>query len=588
MKKINTFSSRLMTLFLISIIVPMIISLTFLFKYFTNTLTKQNIEAFENTLSSVSSNIDTYLDDLQRLTLAPYMYDEIFECMSYLNKNTRQDSLSNIDLYNMNKKYSSVINKLINASRKDLLAITFIPLGDTSKSYLVSKYYDTLSEMTSPIYYEEWINETLKMKGDIFFTPVHNTTYPKSKNEYKVFSLMRVVKNLDTKRIIGIIKVDVKESTLKQIISAINISENSEFLLLDDDKQIIYSTHPDSDFSYIDKYYDKRDNVYNSSSHTILEKKVKSNNWTLLYLDSKQDLYSKTIVILLVIVILGSIFLLISIIFFRLKAKDIINSIYEITSNMEKLETGDMSIKANISGSYEFEHISNAINNISSKISSHIKNEYDAIIKQKKAEYIALQTQINPHFLNNILNGFIALNRIGEKKLLEDSLIQLSQFYRYTCKNSNTSTLEEEFYCIERYLSLEKLRFDDLIDFKLSLSDDTKEIKLPKLILQPLVENCIKHGFKDSGEPIFINVKSQLKIIDDTKTLMITIEDNGIGFYPSKSSSNNSTGVKNIKERLHLFESTSQLSIHSTPNVSTTCIINLPLKEDSNFDYFDS
>ena len=588
MKRFYTFSSRLMILFLISIIIPTAISLIFLFNYFTNTLMKQNMESFKNTLNFVSSSIDIYLDDLQRLTLTPYMYDEIFKCMSYLNKTTENEILNDIDWYHMNKRYSSILNKLINASREDILAITFIPFNDTSKSYLVSKYYDTLSEIPTPSYYDSWINSTLKIDGETFFTPVHNTTYSKSQNEYKVFSLMKVIKNLDTKNTIGIIKVDAKESTIKQIISSINISDNSEFLLLDEDNQIIYSAHPNTNSTEIKAIYDVGNKVFKPFNYNILDKKIKSNNWTLLYLDSKIDLYSKTILILFILIIISVAFLIISILFFKLKTKDMIDSICQIASNMEKLETGDISLKSNISGNYEFEHISNTINNVSDKISLHVKNEYEAIIKQKKAEYIALQTQINPHFLNNIINGFIALNRINEKQLLEDSLIQLSQFYRYTCKNSNVSTLEEEFYCIDKYLSLEKLRFDDLIEFELDLNKDTKEIKLPKLILQPLVENCVKHGFKESGEPILITVKSEIKIIDNSKILVITVYDNGIGFDSSKPGSSDSTGIKNIRDRLQLFENTSELTVNSTLNISTTCIINLPLKEDSNFDYFNS
>nr|WP_278244991.1 sensor histidine kinase [[Clostridium] dakarense] len=566
-----------MILFTVSILVPLIICLILFFNYFNNLLTKQNMNSFENTLNSVSNNIDTYLNDLQRLTLTPYMYNEIFEYMSYLNSSIENRNLNNINLYNLNKDYSSTLNKLINSSRKDILSITFIPESDPSKSYLVSKYYNILSEVPSPKYYNDWIKSTLEADGGTYFTPVHNTKYPNSQNEYKVFSLMRVVKNLDTKKVLGIIKVDAEESTIKEIISTINISENSQLLLLDEDKQTIYSTHQNG-----------KSAEYNTQNHNVLEKKIASNDWTLLYLDSKQDLYSKTMLMAFMLLLIGILFVIISLLFFKIRSRSIINSIYQITSNIEQLETGDLSIDSNISGTYEFEHISNAINKISYKIKLHAKNEYEAIINKKKAEYIALQTQINPHFLNNILNGFVALNRLNEKQLLEDSLIQLSQFYRYTCKNSDISTLEEEFNCIEKYLSLEKLRFDDLIDFELNLSNNTKNIKVPKLILQPLVENCIKHGFKDSGEPILIKVSSIIENDNQNYNLIISICDNGVGFDTNSSGCSDSTGIKNIVERLHLFENDSQLNISSTLGVGTNCIVKLPLKEDLDYDYIIS
>lgn len=588
MKRFYSFSSKITVLFTISVLIPMIASLIFLFKYFTTTLSNQNMAAYKNTLDSISNNIDTYLDDLERLTLSPYMYNEIYKYMSYLNSNLDDEKSNNIELYNLSKNYFSILNKLINTSRKDLLAISFIPINDTSKSFLVNKHYYALSEMISPKEYEDWINLTLEAEGGIYFTPLHSIRYPTSNNVYKVFSLMRVVKNPDTKKVIGVIKVDAEEHMLKEIISSIDISNNSQFLLLDEYKQIIYSSHPSSgDIDVNDTYdFNKRTDI--SPDYNILEKNLKSNNWTLLYLDSKKDLYRKILFPLLVFIIIGLLFLLFSILFFKLRIKDIIKSIYNITYSMENLENGNLLTDSNISGTYEFELISNAINKIASKINLQAKNEYEAIINQKKAEYIALQTQINPHFLNNILSGFVTLNRVNEKQLLEDSIIQLSQFYRYTCNNSTVSKLEEEFNCIEKYLSLEKLRFDDLIEFNLYLDESTKDVKLPKLILQPLVENCVKHGFKESYEPILIEVKSSVENINGIANLIVTVSDNGDGFDTLKANPNNSVGIKNTRERLQLFKENSKLIIVSTPNVSTKCTIILPLKEDHNYEHITS
>ena len=563
----------------------MIVSLMFLFNYFTGVLSEQNVDAYKNTLNSVSSNIDTYLQDLKKLTLSPYMYNEIYEYMHYMNNNLNLKA-NDINSYNMNKHYSSVLNKLINTSRKDILAITFIPINDTSKSFLVNKDYYKLCEMNSPEIYKEWINNALSDADGLYFTPLHNIEYPMSSDKYKVFSLMRVVKNPYTQKIIGIIKVDAKEYMLKNIISSINVSHNSEFLLLDESKQIIYSTNPEPEF--IDEDYNLDDYKHSLSSYNVLEKKIDTSNWTLLYLDSKADLHSKTLVIMIVFVIIGLLFLLFSALFFKLRIKEIINSISKITTSMEKLENGQDVVDSNISGTAEFEFISKAINKVASNTKKQAKNEYEAIINQKKAEYTALQARINPHFLNNILSGFVTLNRLNEKQLLEDSIIQLSKFYRYTCNNATISTLEEEFSCIDKYLSLEKLRFDDLIEFELSLDESTKDVKLPKLILQPLVENCIKHGFKESGEPIFIHVKSRIETINDVDYLILTVSDNGDGFDITATDSYNSVGLKNVTERLNLFESNSEFVIESKPRVSTTCTLKLPLKGENNYDYITS
>ena len=101
-----------------------------------------------------------------------------------------------------------------------------------------------------------------------------------------------------------------------------------------------------------------------------------------------------------------------------------------------------------------------------------MNEEFMAVISQKNAQYQALQAQINPHFLYNTLNNFVALNRIGERKLLEDSIIQLTRIFHYTCSNSGYSTLQEEFSFIEHYLFLQKIRFEERLEFSLHLDHE--------------------------------------------------------------------------------------------------------------------
>lgn len=583
MKKLNSFSSKLMLLFTFSIIIPSIIMTFLLCNYFFNTISKQNIQQFENTLDSLSNNINTYSNDLKRLTLTPYLYNDIFKFMEYLNKNNSEIPNNTIDIYKMTKNYSSTINKLINHSREDILAITFIPYDNSKIGYTVSKYYDTLNKFSISDETLTFVKKTISSSGDAYFTPVHTTSYNSGGNEYKVFSLMRTVKNLDNNKIIGVIKVDAKESTLKEIISSINVSSNSKLLLLDESKQIIYSStylkNSNDDYSkngQPSSYIEKDSNLYN-----IVSKNIQSNNWQLLYLGSKADLYSGISVIFLLTFLIVLFFFITTLIIFKINSKKMVLSVKSIISTMEKLEIGDLSARCEVNSNSEFKYIADSLNKMAHKLNLHIENEYKAIINQKNAEYLALQTQINPHFLCNILNDFIALNRLNEKKLLEDSLIQLSKIYRYTCKNSNIATLEEEFLFIEQYLNLQLIRFDDLLKFKIDLDTSTKSILLPKLILQPLVENSIKHGIGITDIPLLIEVASKIeKSIPESPKLILTIIDNGPGFNTDSLLSNNSTGLNNVRERLKYYNKDSIFKINSSPNKGTTCYIEIPLRSE--------
>lgn len=576
MYKIQSFSSKLMLLFSLSLILPLIIMSLLLSNYFTKILSEQNIIQFTNTLSSVSNNINTYLDDLKRLTLSPYMYKEISAFMEYINNGYYENTENDIDRYIQSKNYSSTLNKLINQSRSDILGITFIPFKDISKGYLVSKYYDTLSTVNIPTSYTKWLDNSLLANGDTYFTPVHSAKYNNSSNTYDVFSIMRVIKNLDTDTIIGVIKIDAKESTINNIISSINISDNSTLMLMDQDQQVIHCVNPLVEMN-------PQSNIERNNSYNIVSTSIDTSNWSLLYLGSKKDLYNQVNFVFLFIVFIIIIFLLIALMFFRINSNKMIKSITNITSTMKKVRNGDLSARCIIEENTELRFISEALNEMILDLDSYIKNEYSSLIAVKNAEYLALQSQINPHFLCNILNGFVALNRIGEKKLLEDSIIQLSSLYRYTCNNSKTSTLGDEILFLEKYLNLQKLRFDDMIEFTINKNDMTKDIELPKLLLQPLVENSIKHGLNDSLDTISIEVSSRIDNYDELNPkLIITIVDNGIGFNTSQAANPNSTGLKNIKERIEYFRCGSKFNIESEINKGTKCYIEIPTRRDSN------
>ncbi len=122
-----------------------------------------------------------------------------------------------------------------------------------------------------------------------------------------------------------------------------------------------------------------------------------------------------------------------------------------------------------------------------------------------------------------------------------------------------------------------------MIEFTINKNDMTKDIELPKLLLQPLVENSIKHGLNDSLDTISIEVSSRIDNYDELNPkLIITIVDNGIGFNTSQAANPNSTGLKNIKERIEYFRCGSKFNIESEINKGTKCYIEIPTRRDSN------
>jgi len=175
---------------------------------------------------------------------------------------------------------------------------------------------------------------------------------------------------------------------------------------------------------------------------------------------------------------------------------------------------------------------------------------YAELVEERSAEYQALQAQVQPHFLYNVLGGFAALNRMGDRESLERSILALKDMLRYTVNHASIATIGEEIAFIEKYLELQKMRFQDRLTWHIIVEQELLGIKIPKLIIQPLVENAIIHGIEPSGEEGTISIEINRAENDLESWVVIIIQDTGIGFDPLTTEKG--IGLSNVERRLQL------------------------------------
>ncbi|MCF6170192.1 MAG: histidine kinase [Bacteroidales bacterium] len=175
-----------------------------------------------------------------------------------------------------------------------------------------------------------------------------------------------------------------------------------------------------------------------------------------------------------------------------------------------------------------------------------VESELQNLVKE--AELNALKSQINPHFLFNSLNSISSLTMTKPDKA-QEMVIQLSDFLRYSLshdKNEKTS-LEQEFSNMERYLAIEKIRFGKRLNFVSSIEEGCLSVEIPNMILQPLLENAIKHGVYNSTEEVLVELKCKeqngfivLEVCNDYDPEAVKKKGQGIG-------------LENIRKRLQLI-----------------------------------
>jgi hypothetical protein len=184
-----------------------------------------------------------------------------------------------------------------------------------------------------------------------------------------------------------------------------------------------------------------------------------------------------------------------------------------------------------------------------------------------QAELKALKAQINPHFLYNALNSLAHLTH-NNPDLAEAATLNLASVFRYALNASKREsvTLGEEVDFLKSYLLVEQARFEERLQFEIDIPENLLECQIPPMIIQPLVENAVKHGITEKTEGGKVVIKAQL----NGGSLKICVTDNGVGFENSRfHSGHNGVGLENVRSRIKALDPSKSLEILSNPGLGT-------------------
>ncbi len=271
---------------------------------------------------------------------------------------------------------------------------------------------------------------------------------------------------------------------------------------------------------------------------------------------------------------------------------------YFMTKKIKKLsnafisfQSGDFNTRIEVSGSDELDILSSDFNNMALNIQDLINKVYKAEIAQKKSELSALQSQIKPHFIFNTLESLKMTAELHDEEEISDGLTALGNLIRQNIHTGNhLISVESELENLEDYIKIQNLIRNNTIKVEFSIQDEIRQAAILNLVLQPLVENCIIHGFRNSQEFLQISICGGLS--DDS--IIFTICDNGRGIENQQlqrlntnlenslnENSNNSTGtgigMMNVNRRIKLyFGNEYGMCIHSNYNEGTSITVKIP------------
>ncbi|HEY9595211.1 MAG TPA: histidine kinase, partial [Spirochaetia bacterium] len=203
--------------------------------------------------------------------------------------------------------------------------------------------------------------------------------------------------------------------------------------------------------------------------------------------------------------------------------------------------------------------------------------KYKELLEKRDAEYRALQSQIQPHFLYNVLNGFVGLNRLGDTRSLESAIFSLKDMLRYILDGSRWTTVGDELAFLGRYCELQRLRFQERLVVSIRCDEAAAGVRIPKLILQPIVENAVIHGIEPLDRPGHLEIAACLDGDNGTRTARITVSDDGAGYSPGADETVERIGLTNVRERLLIASPEARLAITSGPGKGTRIALEIPV-----------
>ncbi|MEO2213119.1 sensor histidine kinase [Paenibacillus amylolyticus] len=374
-------------------------------------------------------------------------------------------------------------------------------------------------------------------------------------NKILAVSHARKIHDVTSGKLLGVIVVSIDIKFIEIVNRNLQEGLRSRFMIVDEDDKIVYNVNE----RLIGTLF--RDNVRPPESlNVVVTSPLSQQKWTTyLYmpldeLTADGKILGRNLVTLAIVIVLFaaviSIFL----------SHVITTPIKKLLRNIALVEKGQFEQVEPIGSRDEIGHLSIRFNRMSHELKRMVERMQQEEIEKAKAEMRALHDQIKPHFLYNTLGSVKWIASMQQADKIVDMTDALISMLRYATKSDGTLvTIREELDNITNYVTIQNVRYYDCIQMRYEVEDKVLDYRMPKMILQPIVENAIFHGLAELEEDGIITIRIQLQVDE----VVIEICDNGVGMdhhtmqnlleeKPGASARTNGIGLHNVQRRIQL------------------------------------
>lgn len=579
MSKYYSIRTKLIAFMLIATTLPLLASISMTFIQTKTALREQAVEENKRLIYQASTNLNNYVDNVARASLAVYNDPNFLRNLAKIPGDYRAVAEVYTTLQTIRAAVPDVFQLYLHsfaANQSTLITNPFPKREERKQAYSGSLHGKTGGD--SP---DIWV-ESAHMSHTYGFKAASPDDPART-----VITLHRVIKDIPSTERLGVLAIDLNMNTIAAICGRLYDPAKEQIYVVDGQNQIIYQGR--SEVNHTDALREEtaselniaRNNAgtaQNVAGHFEQDRSMyvyqqlgsTYADWTIVKQIPNETLYARATTLTwnnAMIAIAALVLVIVATLFISIR---ITGPLKQLMRYMNQIQAGRLHVDIHLSSRDEFGVLARHFRDMMDTVNNLILREYRLEIANKTNQLKALQAQIHPHFLYNTLQsiGTLALQQQGQRAYT--LLSSLSKMLRYSMRDQTGVTLREEAEHARLYLELQQERFGDRLEVDLDFAEDTLSVEMPRMTLQPLIENYFKHGADIQPGKGHISLSSRLindhwieielnnngPSIPEDKLLEIRgwLHPNHIstGLATQESDESESIGLRNVMRRLQL------------------------------------
>lgn len=603
--KFKSIRVSILVSFSVLIITALLIFTVFSMRYTEDAVIENSQDYAMQLVGQVNGNLDTYIDYMGNIA---YMVIESPDAGVFLrdvSDGSKSEARSpQDDARSVMEQRSEDAKKRLTAqfctildSRPDISNVGI--LGENGR-FLINRGDDVLNEYVdyrdvdwyqNAVQEGRQVQEGEKVQSSVSASHVQNViegSYP------WVVTLSAPIVDREAGKVLGVFFVDLNYSSINSLGENISLGSRGYVFLIDDGAHIIY--HPQQQLLYSGVKKERISEVLEKGEGSFVVKeqndsrvytfcRSEKTGWTAVGVSYLSELMKNRSEMQNFYMLSAPVLFVAAILLAGLISREITRPLKRLQKSMKEVEKGHFDCgEVIVEEDNEIAELGTNFNMMKRRILELMEQNVQEQREKRKSELNALQSQINPHFLYNTLDSIIWMaesGKTGEVVLMTSSLARL---LRESISNEDEIvTIEREIGYTKSYLTIQKMRYKDQLEFEIEVQPETMKMPIVKLVIQPLVENAIYHGIKYAKDKGLLRIEVRLV----REKLLITIADNGPGMdretvshILEKKETNGRrgrVGIYNVHNRLQLYYGADYgLSYQSFPGIGTTVTVTIP------------